>query len=95
MVIKLHLHIAGCLDFLCLMSATERLGWLVNELWLGRFAFVPFSFNTSTRREKVKFTLSKSYDNSGVYRPCVLAALSAVQCAFERSIVTDKGHTSK
>ena len=77
------------------MSSIERLHWLANEIHMGRSAFVSFSFNAGNGREKIKFTLANTYDFHGIYRPCVMAALSAVQCAFDYSIVTDKGHRSK
>ena len=77
------------------MSAPDRLIWLAAEIHRGRSAFVSFSYNDQQGSEKVKFTLTDEYSNNGVYRPCVMAALSAIQSSFESSIVTDKGHRSK
>ena len=53
-----------------------------------------FSFNPSKQREKIKFVVGSHYESAGVYRPCLLAALSAASFAFESSITTDKGHRS-
>ena len=53
-----------------------------------------FSFNPAQQREKVKFVLDDGYQCHAVYRPCVLGALTAVRCACESSITTDKGHRS-
>ena len=36
--------------------------------------------------------LEDSYDPTVMYRPCVLAALTAVQTAIEQSIASDRGH---
>ena len=38
--------------------------------------------------------LEDSYDAAVVYRPCVLAALTAVQTAIEQSIASDRGYHS-
>ena len=76
------------------MSTLQRLQWLASQILAGRSAFVTFSFNALTRREKVKFTLDSSFDVSGSPRPCVMGALLAVQHACMSSVSTDKGHSS-
>ena len=76
------------------MSTLQRLQWLASQILAGRSAFVTFSFNALTRREKVKFTLDSSFDVSGSPRPCVMGALLAVQHACLSSVSTDKGHSS-
>ena len=76
------------------MSSRKRLQWLASEINAGRSAFVTFSYNAFTRREKVKFTLERSYGVAGMSRPCVMGALLAVQTACITSVSTDKGHTS-
>ncbi len=73
----------------------NRLQWLISEVHKGRSVFVTFSHNQVTQREKVKFVLDDAYSTATVYRPCVMAALSAVRVAVSSSIVTDKGHKSK
>jgi hypothetical protein len=70
----------------------NRLQWLINELHLGRSAHVSFSYNSVKHTEKVKFVLENAYNDHGCYRPCVLGALTAVRCACDCSISTDKGH---
>lgn len=77
------------------MSAYDRLYWLTAEIHRGRSAFVTFSFNGKSNKEKVKFVLDDSCASHGVFRPAVMAALSAVQASLEFSVVTDKGHRSK
>ena len=42
----------------------------------------------------MNFVLDDGYQCHAVYRPCVLGALTAVRCACESSITTDKGHRS-
>ena len=76
------------------MSSSQRLQWLLGEVHNGRNAHVTFSYNVQYKREKVKFVLEESYAAGGVYRPCVMAALCAIQSALLNSIVTDKGHKS-
>ena len=72
----------------------NRLQWLISEIHSGRNTQVVFSFNPAQQREKVKFVLDDGYQCHAVYRPCVLGALTAVRCACESSITTDKGHRS-
>ena len=74
--------------------STNRLQWLINEIHSGRSAFVSFSYNPLVQREKVKFVLEDSSQDIQAYRPCLLAALSAVKFASESSITSDKGHRS-
>ena len=76
-------------------TSASRLHWLAVQIHKGRCAFVAFSYNAVTNTEKVKFTLTDECSLNGVYRPCVMAALSAVQAATSCSVVTDKGHRSK
>ena len=82
----------------CLAStmsvSTNRLQWLINGIHTGRSAFVSFSYNPLVQREKVKFVLKDSSQDIQAYRPCLLAALSAVKYASESSITNDKGHRS-
>ena len=80
--------------FAFMSVSVNRLQWLINEIHSGRTAHVSFSYNQSLQREKVKFVVEDSYQSHQVYRPCLLAALSAVRFAFESSITTDKGHRS-
>ena len=75
------------------MSA-NRLLWLASEIHKGRLVFVSFSFNPQNRREKITFHLEDVYTGSNVYRPCIMAALSAIQLALTTSVVTDKAHKS-
>ena len=75
-------------------SSSERLSWLIQELHTGRIAHVSFSYNHSLKREKIKFILEDGYHCQGVYRPCLLGALSAARLACDSSISTDKGHRS-
>lgn len=65
------------LAFFTIMSA-ERLLWLAGEIHKGRSAFVSFSYNSQLRREKIKFTLGDCDLDAAVYRPCIVAALSAI-----------------
>ena len=77
------------------MSTLQRINWLIQEISSGRNAFVTFSFNKKTRKEKITFKLDRYYHDTAVYRPCVLGALWAAHAAVQSSISTDKGHTSK
>ena len=77
------------------MTTADRLNWLVTEVHRGRNAFVSFSLNPSTCKEKVKFTLTSSCSATHIYRPCLLAALMGMRDAIDFSVSTDKGHTSK
>ena len=61
----------------------------------GRSAFVTFSYNLATQREKVKFTLSDDVEQVEQQRPVVMAALTALHATLETCVVTDKGHKSK
>ena len=78
-----------------IMSSSDRLRWIALEIHNGRAAFVSFSYNQTSNSEKVKFTLLSGYSNDSTCRPCVMAALSAVQVAMACSIVCDKEHKSK
>ena len=77
------------------MSTLQRIQWLIQEVHSGRNAFVTFSFNENTGKEKITFKLDHHYHDISVYRPCVLGALWAAQAAIQSSVSTDKGHTSK
>ena len=72
----------------------NRFQWLTCEVHKGRSVFVTFSYNAKSRKEKIKFVLEDDYSVRTVYRPCVMAALSAVHAALLNCIVTDKGHRS-
>jgi len=72
--------------------------WLISEISLGRSAFITFSFNSQTKKEKIKFVLEEAYSEAHIYRPILLSSLNAISAAIadgSGGIVTDKGHTSK
>ena len=74
--------------------SAKRLQWLAYELSCGRNCCVSFSYNAATKKEKIKFVLFDGYCLVGVYRPCLLGAMSAATLAIDCSITTDKGHRS-
>ena len=74
--------------------AIQRLQWISIEIHKGRQCSVAFSYNQATKREKIKFVLEDTYQFTGVFRPCLLGAVSAASFAFDGSITTDKGHRS-
>ena len=77
-----------------IMSAADRICWILSEVSLGRSISASFSFNEATGREKVKFVIRDSYSFKDVYRPCLLGAINSVRQAVVYSIVTDNGHHS-
>ena len=88
--------VAFAIPYLGVMSSTDRLDWLTQQISAGRSAYVRFSFNPNTRTEKITFVLQPWEGTyAPTYRPALLNTLLSLRVSMFDNIVTDKGHTHK